>query len=382
MQGSGLRDSFRIMQEPKIITSPNGDTDKTQSSQTSQAGAENTPLYLTSTIGLLRGIIDYCRQRDIPIAPVLAEAQLSESDLSDIDNRIPSERYHHALLKAAELSGDPDFGVHFGEAVKPGHYGVVGLVAMSCEKASELLQLHIRYQSLVGDDTSVEYQVTDDRIELRTFPKLECMHNSRLRQESTFSSWLTLARWITGLDNHYPLRVDFTHPKPENTDEQHRVFGPTISWEQDVTRVVFDRAVAETPLPQANPALRKQLESQAEEQLIAAGGAQFNPLLQQVQSLIAKSLADGTPDIDNIAAALNLSTRALQRKLAELSTSFSDMLDSTRKELAMSYIGQPHISLTEVAFLLGFSEQSAFNRAFKRWLGATPNTYRKATKAS
>lgn len=367
------------MQESQKITSQNSSTDT--AAQASQAGAKNTPMYLTSTIGLFRGVIDYCRLHKIPIAPVLAEAQLSESDLANIDNRIPSELYHKALTKAAELSGDPSFGVHFGEAIKPGHYGVVGLVAMSCEKASELLQLHIRYQSLVGDDTTVEYEVTDNSIELRVFPKIACMQKNRLREEAAFSSWITLARWMTGLDDHYPLRIDFTHSKPDNVEEQHRVFGPNIFWEQAVTAATFDRTVAETPLPQANPALRKQLESQAEEQLIAAGGAQFNPLLQQLQSIIARSLADGAPEIEQIAAALNLSTRALQRKLSELSTSFSDMLDSTRKELAMSYISQQHISLTEIAFLLGFSEQSAFNRAFKRWQGTTPSAYRKGQKS-
>ena len=268
--------------------------------------------------------------------------------------------------------------MHYGESVKPGHYGVVGLVAMSCEKAGELLELHIRYQSLVADGVAVEYKATEDGLSLTVHPKVPELIDNRLHQESTFASWLSLARWITGLNDHYPLRANFTTDKPENTDELHRVLGPNLFWNQPSCSALFDSELLNRPLPQSNPALRKQLESQVEQQLIAAGGAQFDPLLQQVQSHISKSLADGVPDIDQVSAALNLSTRALQRKLSDLDTSFSHMLDGTRKELAMSYIRQAHISLTEVAFLLGFSEQSAFNRAFKRWTEQSPSAFRKA----
>lgn len=366
-----------MMQETTKITSPKSTSEALQS----VSAAENTPIYHTSTIGLFRGLIDYCRQHKIPIEPVLAAAGLEETDLANVDNRIPLEHHQAAVHKAYELSGDPDFAIHTGEAIKPGHYGIVGLVAMSCEKASELLELHIRYQSLVADGVDVEYIKTDDGVELRIHPKLDVLKNNRIHQEGSLSSWISLARWITGLKDHYPLRVNFTTDKPDNTDELHRVLGDNIFWNQPVAGGIFAAELMDHPLPQSNPALRRQLESEAEKQLIAAGGAQFDPLLQQVQSRIARSLADGVPDIDQVASALNLSTRALQRKLSELNTSFSQMLDSTRQELAMSYIRQTHISLTEIAFLLGFSEQSAFNRAFKRWTEQSPSAYRKSLAA-
>ncbi|MDD9892154.1 MAG: AraC family transcriptional regulator [Gammaproteobacteria bacterium] len=370
------------MQETTKITSPQNLAEETElaagKARASLNAGENTPIYHTSTIGLFRGIIDYCRQNNIEMAPVLAEAGLTEDELQNIDNRIPIAKHQAALAKAYELSNDPDFAMHYGESVKPGHYGVVGLVAMSCEKAGELLELHIRYQSLVADGVAVEYQKVKEGLALSIHAKVPELIDNRLHQESTFASWISLARWITGLKDHYPLRANFTTDKPENTDELHRVLGPNLYWNQPICGAVFDSALLESPLPQANPALRKQLESQVEQQLIAAGGAQFDPLLQQVQSHISKSLADGVPDIEQVASALNLSTRALQRKLSDLDTSFSQMLDNTRKELALNYIRQAHISLTEVAFLLGFSEQSAFNRAFKRWTEQSPSAYRKS----
>lgn len=338
--------------------------------------ADNT-LYMTCTIGLFRAVIDYCRQRQLPIAEILTEAGLTEAELENVDQRIPIESHQRALETAKRLSADDAFGLHFGEDVKPGHYGVVGMVAMSCSKAGELMDLHLRYQSLIADGVTVEYQHLPQGVELRFQPKADFMVNNRLHEESTFSSWITMARWITGLKDHYPLRVNFTSEAPADCSEHHRILGPNIYWQQAVASAVFDHALLDSPLPQSNPALRAALETQAQKQLLARGGSHYDPLLQQVQGFIAKNLADGTLDIEQLATELNTSTRALQRKLSDLDSSFSQVLDQTRQDLAINYMHQAHISLTEIAFLLGFSEQSAFNRAFKRWTGLAPSKYRK-----
>lgn len=332
--------------------------------------------HLTLTVVLFRSIIDYCREIGIDYEAVLAVANLQEADLSELDKRIPFEAYMAAFETAATLSGDPFFGLHFGEQIKPGHYGIVGMVAMSCSKASELMDLHSQYQSLVADNVINHYETTEEGVRLTCTPKVDNFTNNRLHFESAFSAWITLARWITGLKNHYPIEVCFTFPAPDELSEYHRVFGENIRFEQPAATVLFDSVLMNAPIPQSNPALRRQLETQANELLLKAGGNQTDPVLQKVQHLIANSLADGTPDIESVAEQLAMSTRALQRKMSELDSSFSKLLDSTRQELAMSYIQKPHVSLTEIAFLLGFSEQSAFNRAFKRWTGDAPSSYR------
>jgi len=351
----------------------------TSSSNLADSSAEVTkgPLHLTATIGLFRSIIDYCRDAKIDIQPVLAAAGLTEARLEDIDDRIQWTDYMAGFEKASSLSVDPFFGLHFGEQIKPGHYGIMGMIAMSCSRAGELMELHRRYQALISDSVINRYETTAQGIRLTTQPLLPGYDRSRLHFESTFSSWITLARWITGLKDHFPLEVCFPFAAPDDLSEYHRVFGTNLLFEQPAASVLFDSALMDRPIPQSNPALRQQLEAQAQELLLRTGANHAEPMLQQVQQLIANSLADGTPDIEGVAEKLAISTRGLQRKLKEHDTSFSQILDSTRQELANSYISKPHISLTEIAFLLGFSEQSAFNRAFKRWTGSSPSGYRK-----
>lgn len=335
------------------------------------------PLHLTATIGLFRSIPEYCREIGVDISPVLKAAGLSEAQLTEIDNRISFEAYMGAFAVAAELSGDPFFGLHYGEQIKPGHYGIIGMVAMSCSRAGELMELHRRYQSLVADNVTNSYETTERGVRMTCTPKVQDYNHSRLHFESAFSAWITLARWITGLKDHYPLEVCFPYPAPDDLSEYHRVFGTQLLFDQAAATVLYDPELEDAPIPQSNPVLRRQLEAQARELLLKAGANQSDPLLQEIQQLISNSLADGTPDIETTAEQLAMSTRALQRKLQEQGTNFSQMLDNTRQELGLNYIKQKHISLTEIAFLLGFSEQSAFNRAFKRWTGESPSAFRK-----
>lgn len=335
------------------------------------------PPHLTATIGLFRSIIDYCRDNNVDVEPVLLAAGLEHTQLNDIDSRIGFDAYMAGFVKAEELSDDPFFGLHFGEQIKPGHYGIVGIIAMSCSRARELIHLQQRYQALVANSVVNTYQTSEQGIRLTTTPLFDDRGHTRLHVESTFSSWITLTRWLTGLHGHYPTEVSFPYSAPDDLSEYHRIFGSELLFDQASASVLFPSELIDTPIPQSNPALRQQLEAQANELLLKSGCNQAEPLLQEVQQLISASLADGTPDVANIAEQLRMSTRVLQRQLRERDTNFSKMLDSTREELATSYIKNRQISLTEIAFLLGFSEQSAFNRAFKRWTRKSPTQYRK-----
>lgn len=337
--------------------------------------------HLTCTVALYRSLVDYCRQQGIAIRPLLEIASLTEDDLNDIDRRIPVQAFDTALETAAELSGDPCFGIHFGEDIKPGHYGAVGLAAMSCEKAGELLHFQLRFQALVSDSLFTQISDSPLGLELQVKPKLASFTQNRVHEETAFSSWITLARWITGLKDQYPQRVNFTSAPPPDPSEHHRVFGPNIFWQQAQLSITFSHALMDSRIPQANPQLRQQLEAQALEQLRALGALQA-PLLVDVQQRITQQLCDGNPEINAVAEQLGITTRTLQRKLSELDSSFSQLLDQTRHDLAMGYIKQPKLSLTEIAFLLGFSEQSAFNRAFKRWTQMPPAEYRKSIGSS
>ncbi len=136
-----------------------------------------------------------------------------------------------------------------------------------------------------------------------------------------------------------------------------------------------DPTVLRKPLAQADPSLRARMEERAAQ--LAAQRHAPDLLVTRVRELVARGMRDALPDLETAAAALELSPRALKRRLAERDTSFTRIIDDTRRHLALGYIADPALSLVDVAYLCGFSEQSAFNRAFKRWTGVPPGEYRR-----
>jgi AraC-like DNA-binding protein len=155
-------------------------------------------------------------------------------------------------------------------------------------------------------------------------------------------------------------------------------------------RVVYDRAVMDRPFPNCYPGLRQALEDELSRRLPRDGASswptQANPqttrhdadaLLARIQQNLVFMLPKGAPDLETLADTMRLSRRSLQRQLEERGTTFSEMLDQVRRRQAALYVARPDLPLPEVASLLGFSEQSALQRAFKRWFGCTPGEFRR-----
>ncbi len=129
------------------------------------------------------------------------------------------------------------------------------------------------------------------------------------------------------------------------------------------------------PLAQADAGLRIRMEERAAR--LTAERRAPDPLVTRVHDFIARTVRDTPPELEAVAGALELSPRALKRRLADRGTSFTQIVDDTRRELALGYIADASLTLVDVAYLCGFSEQSAFNRAFKRWTGMPPGEYRR-----
>jgi len=133
--------------------------------------------------------------------------------------------------------------------------------------------------------------------------------------------------------------------------------------------------VLRKPLAQADPGLRVRMEERAAR--LAEERSAPDLLVTRVRELVARGIRDALPDLEAAAASLELSPAALKRRLAERGTSYSKIVDDTRRQLALGYIADATLTLVDVAYLCGFSEQSAFNRAFKRWTGVPPGEYRR-----
>ena len=168
-------------------------------------------------------------------------------------------------------------------------------------------------------------------------------------------------------------RVRFGHARPRDTTEHARLLGPSVRFgETTMAALVFDAADLERPVPNADRSLLPIVERHLDELLAAADASVDTDWLTAVRNAIAETVCDGAPTIQTIAKRLGLSVRTLQRRLGDQGVVFKTLVGEIRRDLALKYLAHGTTDLTEIAFLLGYSELSAFDRAFRRWTGRTP----------
>ena len=321
----------------------------------------------------LRGLIDFLRLRDIDTVGFLARYNLDETTIENFQARLPVDHFNKMLYEASELTGDNDIGLHVGEQIKPNQYGVLGLSIMNCKTLEEAVQRHTRYENLVCNVGMSRYQIDEERVELIWDT---CVAEAtRHVAEENVSSWITFARWISGTDLS-PLSIQFQHSEPKSVTEHERIFRCPVTFGGDLVRVVFPASYLKLSLRQYDPTMLAMLDKYAEQLLLQLYNS--GHFIDQVRSAISSHLQSGEVSLGQVASTLEVSERQLQRKLKEEGVNYQSVLDDTRKTLALRQIEEPMIDFFEMTFLLGFSDQSAFQRAFKKWTGQTPGQYRKS----
>jgi AraC-like DNA-binding protein len=183
---------------------------------------------------------------------------------------------------------------------------------------------------------------------------------------------LSFCRWVTNRDLR-PLALELRFPPPPNLQPYQDAFKCPLRFNSSANALLFARADVISPLPTAHPVLAEVHERLAGEHLRRLDLAQVS---RRARAAIIRCLPDGEPRRTEIANALEMSERTLQRRLEAEGTSFQRLLDDTRRELAQQNLSQTDVSLADVTYLLGFGDQSTLSRACKRWFGASPRDYR------
>ncbi len=339
------------------------------------------PVLATGQVYLsyVRALFQYLEEQGQSTAALLAALGLDAISLDDPDRTISATRYARLWERATALSGDPYLGLHAGAVARPGKYGILGFAMMACDTLGEALLRQRRYQDLVGKTGVSElHPLSADIAELRWHSPLAGL--SRQIGEEHVASWAAFARLLIG-DHERALYVCFEHAPTDDEREYLRVLGCPARFSQPYSAVAFAPALLERPIRDKNPALRRLLDGHAE-QLLEQRRRAHEDTVADVWRCVSEALVNGVPTLEDIAQRLSCSPRALQRRLSERDQTFKDLLDEVRRALALQYIADAKLSLLDIAFLLGFSEQSGFQRAFKRWTGTTPGLYRAGATAA
>jgi AraC-like DNA-binding protein len=299
---------------------------------------------------------------------VRARAGLSEEDLRDPAKRLPREIIIGLWQAAEAVTGDPAFGLHVAEKLRPGMFDVIEYLARSSHTLGEATRRAQRYVRLFDDVAELRVEERSEQVAL--IPRLT--HGERMPDgvaECVLATILVFARQTTGLAL-VPAEVSFAHAAPRNVSEHLRIFGVAPRFAAPENELVCTRAQLELGLVTADPHLSAILDRHAQELLRRV--PTVDQLPERVRGLLAQELRGGDPSAERIASRLGMSARTLRRRLDEQGSGLSSLLDALRKDLALRYLDEARLTLSEIAFELGFADERAFRRAFKRWTGRTP----------
>jgi AraC-like DNA-binding protein len=323
----------------------------------------------TCSISVLEPVLRTLGRLGIEAAGVLAKEGLTVAQLRDDERRIPLARYRGVIRAAAEASGDPAFGVRLVEDIEVERFSLWTYLAASSETGRRAYERATRYAGINIDNLDYELIVEGPRTICRT--GVLGFERSRSETEFAVGMMVKLAPFIA---TDEPERAAwFRHPRPPYADQVEAAFGCAVLYEQRFDAIIGTSARLDAPLPRADSALCALLEEHAAGLL--ARVPQPTTFVDRVRERIGTLLPRGQASAERVAEELGLSPRTLRRRLADEGTGYQPLLDEVRLELACRTLREPGISVNEVAFLLGFSDASAFHKAFRRWTGQRPGDY-------
>jgi len=319
----------------------------------------------------VKGVADALKAAGLDVDALLHEAGLDTAALSDPDSRFPTQRVSLLWQLAVARSGNPTIGLSNANVARPASFDVVAYAMMSSPNLLGILEGLARYVDIVSDAASIA--ITEDHEGYRMILELFGGGQPVPRQRFEFDlmTVLSFCRWVTNLDLR-PLALELRFPPPVDLQPYQDAFKCPMRFNAPANALLFTRADVMSPLPTAHPLLAEVHKRLASEHLHRL----YAQISSRARAAIIRRLPDGEPPRTEIASALEMSERTLQRRLEAEGTSFVSLLDETRRELAQQYLAQADLSLADACYLLGFGDRSSFFRASKRWFGTSPRHYR------
>jgi AraC-like DNA-binding protein/lambda repressor-like predicted transcriptional regulator len=301
----------------------------------------------------------------------LARGAGIDPDALGPDARVPRAALNRLWDLAVEATGDPAFGLEASRFIAQTTFHALGYAVLASATLKEAFERMIRYRRLIGDVLELRLIDAGDRyrfvIDVSSDPGVPFQAVDAVAATSARQ-----ARLLHGARPCTPLAVTFARPAPADSTPYRRTFRAPIHFGATENAIEFARADIEDALPAGNPELARGNDEVLVRYLARLESSRVSARVQQ--ALLA-ALPDGPPSKPAIARKLGMSARNLQRHLADEGTSFKNLLNESRVTLARNYVEEGRLSVTEIAFVLGFADTSTFSRAFKRWTGASPREY-------
>lgn len=324
----------------------------------------------------INSLIKLAATANLDAYDILRQAGIDPTRLSDPDARFPFDFFLHAWHIAADRLQDPCLGLHAAKLFHPSTYGPLACVLLTCPTLGEATRQLLRFQHLLETGALVELGHDQEACYLE-------LHTGRFDDEfirpvveCTLTEPLYIARFLTNAEYHdliHPLRVTFRYQPAQAIASYEAQLNAPVTFGQPHNRLYFSPALLQLPTSFSDPSLYQSVLKQLDARHLATEGG----LTQQVRQIVIEHLPSGVPTIQAVADACHLSYRTLQRRLADEGWHYHTLVEHLRQQLAEDLLAENQVSIKEIAFLLGFSDSSAFQKAFKRWRQCSPGDYRR-----
>jgi AraC-like DNA-binding protein len=328
------------------------------------AGERGSPTVASINVRVLLSALEQLGHEATALA---AAAGLSPSDLEDPDAQFPVHVYTSILGRAQQQRPTPNLALHVAAATRIGAYPVIDYVVVTSDSVGHGFRQLARYFAIAGAPITIDLDETSDPI--------------RVLVNSPANPWgaeytIALHMLHTQREADGPFHVaeiDFRH-EPDDADEWGQMFRCPVSTQSSWTGFALTRAVWRLPFRRRDPNLRAILEQHADDVLARLPPA--GDLIAALRRTLATRIAGGDTRITAVARHLAVTPRTLQRRLADATISYHDLLDDMRRRTAQEHLEDSALSIGEIAYLLGYSDRAAFHKAVRRWTGLTPQAYR------
>ena len=332
---------------------------------------------------IVYGLDAYLRARGPGAGEALRRAALEPRDLTDPDRRVPLIRYLELLEICADILGDRQFGLKFGAQYEPRHAGVVGNVALASRTVGEALESMGRYLPTMVDSTVHGVEVRDGIAFVYSYYIDPLLMSYRQKADWAIAFQCKLMRVGLAEPRWTPGEVLLPQLADETAEERRaraEIMGDNIRVGHPWAGIRFDAGLLKRPMATADAMIDSLMRHYGDLRLAALPEQQDE--IEQLRRETARLLVKGKSGIEHLAEAIGTSVRTLQRRLKDAGVNYNDLQNDVRKTLALNLLENETLALAEIAFSLGYSEVSAFNHAFRRWVGQSPGEYRRLRAAT